>query len=67
MSKIQTLIKLWNEDRRQVFIALYNHIVHTGITNFIPDKTYLNLPTVFALVQSLILIILLHLIRNYSG
>ncbi len=43
MSKTQTFIKLLHEDKRQVFVALYNNIVHTGITNILSDKAYLKL------------------------
>lgn len=43
MSKISTLKKLLKEDKRQVLVAIYNNIVHTGITNYLSDETYLKL------------------------
>ncbi len=43
MSKIKTLRKLLNEDKRQVIIAIYNNVVHTGITNLLSDEKYLKL------------------------
>lgn len=43
MGKIDTFKKLWNQDRHQVLVAIYNNIVHTGITNLLPDKAYLKL------------------------
>ena len=43
MSKIGTLRKLWSQDKHQVLVALYNNIVHTGITNLLSDEAYLKL------------------------
>lgn len=43
MSKIDTFKKLWMYDKRQVLVAVYNNIVHTGITNVLPDEAYLKL------------------------
>lgn len=43
MSKISTVKRLLAEDKRQIIIAIYNNIVHTGLTNIIPDKVYLKL------------------------
>lgn len=43
MSKISTLKKLWSGDKHQILVALYNNIVHTGITNILSDETYLKL------------------------
>lgn len=43
MSKIKTFLKLFKEDKRQLYIAIYNNIVHLGITNILPDKLYLKI------------------------
>lgn len=43
MSKLNTFKKLWIQDKRQVLVAVYNNIVHTGITNLLSDKIYLKL------------------------
>lgn len=43
MSKLSTFKRLLVEDKRQIIIAIYNNIVHTGLTNIIPDKEYLKL------------------------
>lgn len=43
MSKIKTLKKLWKKDKRQIIVAIYNNIVHTGITNLLSDEAYLKL------------------------
>ena len=43
MSKLTTFRKLWSGDKHQILVAIYNNIVHTGITNFLSDETYLKL------------------------
>lgn len=43
MRKLQTLKRLIRGDKRQIFVAIYNNIVHTGITNLLSDKAYLRL------------------------
>ncbi len=43
MSKLKTLINMLKHDKSQIKIALYNNIVHTGITNFFNDEAYLKL------------------------
>lgn len=43
MSKLQTFKKLLKHDKRQILVAVYNNIVHTGITKILPDETYLKL------------------------
>lgn len=43
MSKFTTIKKLWRADKHQIVVALYNNIVHTGITNLLSDETYLRL------------------------
>lgn len=43
MSKLSTLKKLWKKDKRQILIAIYNNVVHTKITNILPDELYLKL------------------------
>ena len=43
MSKIKTFKKLLKYDKRQILVSVYNNIVHTGITNLLPDEAYLKL------------------------
>ena len=43
MSKIQTFKNLMKGDKRRILIALYNNIIHTNITNILPDKAFLML------------------------
>lgn len=43
MSKLSTFKKLWKTNKHEVFIAIYNNIVHLGITNCLSDETYLKL------------------------
>ena len=43
MSKIDTLKRLWREDRRQVLSAAFDDLARTGVTNCLPDETYLKL------------------------
>ena len=43
MSKINTFKKLLHGDKRQILIAIYNNIVHTGVTNILSDDVYLRL------------------------
>lgn len=43
MSKWKTLKKLWINDRVRIKSSLYNNLVHTGITNLLPDELYLKL------------------------
>lgn len=43
MGKISTIKKLLHGDKRQILIACYNNIVHTGLTNILSDKAYLKL------------------------
>lgn len=43
MSKIQTFKHLLKEDRRGIIVAIFNHIIHSGILNWMSDKSFLNL------------------------
>lgn len=44
MGKFKTFVKLIkHEDKRQILVAIYNNIVHTGITNCLSDEVYLRL------------------------
>ena len=43
MSKINTLKRLWESDKRGIMIALYNHAIHSGILNKMDDKSFLSL------------------------
>lgn len=43
MSKYQTFKKLMKQDKRQILVAVYNNLVHTGITNHLSDEAYLKL------------------------
>ena len=43
MGKVDTFKKLLKGDKRQIIIAAYNNLVHTGITNLLSDKAYLKL------------------------
>ena len=41
MSKISTLIRLIKTDKREILVALYNHLAHTGVFDRLDDKKYL--------------------------
>lgn len=43
MSKLNTLKKLWKNDRHQIKVAIYNNIVHTGVLNILSDVAFLKL------------------------
>lgn len=43
MSKFKTFKKLWKNNKHQIGIAVYNNIVHTGLTNILPDVPFLKL------------------------
>lgn len=43
MVNINTVKKLWKNDRRGFFYACFEYIVSTGVTNIIPDKEFLQL------------------------
>lgn len=43
MSKIATVKKLWKKDKWQIMVAVYNKLVHAGVTNFLSDSCYLRL------------------------
>ena len=43
MGKWKTLKKLWMNDKSRIKSSIYNNIVHTGITNLLPDELYLKL------------------------
>lgn len=41
--KAKTFQKLLKHDKHQILVAIFNNIIHTGITDLIPDKAYLKL------------------------
>lgn len=43
MSKIKTFADLCKSNKRGVIIAIYNHVINTGLLNFLSDKTFLNI------------------------
>lgn len=43
MSKIETFLKLWNEDKQEVVSAFYNYVIKTGITNLLSDESFIKL------------------------
>ena len=43
MSKIGTFKNLWKTNRRGILVAIYEHIIKTGILNKMSDKSFLNL------------------------
>lgn len=43
MSKYETFKKLFRKDKRGLFIAVYNNIVHTHVTDILSDETFLKL------------------------
>ena len=43
MGKWKTFKKLWMNDKYRIKSSVYNNIVHTGITNLLPDELYLKL------------------------
>lgn len=43
MSKIQTIKYLWKNNKREILVALFNHIVKTGIFNSLSDEKYVSL------------------------
>lgn len=43
MSKIDTLRRIWKDDKYKAIVALYNNIIQTGILNKLPDVPYLKL------------------------
>jgi len=43
MSKLKTFKTLWKTHKRGIFIAIYNHIIKSGILNWVNDKYFLNL------------------------
>lgn len=43
MSKIQTIKKIWKQDRRGIIIACFNHLNRTGLFRALDDKVFLTL------------------------
>ncbi len=43
MSKLKTLQYLWNNNRRGIYVAIFDNLVHTGIFNPLPDKTFVSM------------------------
>lgn len=43
MGKINTFKKLWKNNKRGIFIAVYNYVAHSGIMNILNDKLYLSI------------------------
>ncbi|MCI8403201.1 MAG: glycosyl transferase [Lachnospiraceae bacterium] len=43
MSRLSTLKRLWRTNKREIFPAIYNYIVHLGVTNGLSDETYLKI------------------------
>ena len=43
MSRIDTLIYLWKNDKRAIMGAVLNHFVHWGVFNGLPDEIYVKM------------------------
>ena len=43
MSRIRTVKNLWKSNKRGLGVALFNNIAHSGILNWMSDKSFLNL------------------------
>lgn len=53
MSKYATFRRLWETDRSQIPVAVFNNIVHTGITNALSDEAFLKLTYLLRFGKSL--------------
>ena len=43
MSKIDTIKYLWKNNKRELGVAVFNHLVHIGIFNFMSDSAFVKL------------------------